>query len=74
MQFEGGAKRMRRRSFCKLLAGGAAAAALLVKTGSARAAAVPGDFNRLNQSYADFCAMPQTERVFYALRGNDIVQ
>ncbi|HEX8938302.1 MAG TPA: alpha-L-fucosidase [Sphingomicrobium sp.] len=64
---------MRRRSFCKLLAGGAVAAALPFRTGAARALTAPANFNRLDRSYAEFCATPESERLFYALRGNDIV-
>jgi alpha-L-fucosidase len=63
---------MRRRTFCKLLAGSAGAAALPFKTGIARASPAPG-FNRLDRTYAEFCATPESERIFYALRGNDIV-
>ena len=64
---------MKRRTFCKLLAGGAAAAALPFKTGVARAAIAPG-FNGLTMDYAQFCALPEQERVFYELKGDSIVQ
>ncbi len=68
---------MRRRSLFKLMAGTAAAAAL---PGAARQAfaetevsGMPPAFDRLEQTYARFCATPERARVFYALRGKTIV-
>ncbi len=63
---------MRRRSFCKLLAGGVAAAAFPPKAGFARWGTA-STFQRLEHSYAEFCATPERERLFYVVRGNDVV-
>ena len=74
---------MQRREFCKLVA--AAAAATAVPSGAAaeaatplqaQGAAVPAEapgFNHLTQHYAEFCATPANERVFYALVNGSIV-
>ena len=61
---------MQRRTFCSLLGGTFAAAALASKSGVARAAAAA--FNRLGQTYAEFCATPEMQRLFYALRGGAV--
>lgn len=63
---------MRRRSFCRLLAGGAGATALPSKFAFARALAAPS-FNRFDHTYAQFCATSERERVFYVVRGDDVV-
>ncbi len=75
---------MQRREFCKLVA--AAAAATAVPSGAAaeaatplqaQGAAVPAEapgFNHLTQHYAEFCATPANERVFYALVNGSIVE
>ena len=72
---------MRRRDFCKLVAAAAAATAvpeavrLSAQTAypsSAADAGVPG-FDTLTQDYAQFCAMPAEQRIFYALVGGEIV-
>jgi len=74
---------MKRREFCKLVA--AAAAATAVPAGAASestepaaqaASAAPANapaFNRLTQHYAEFCATPADQRVFYALLDGKIV-
>lgn len=64
---------MKRRTFCTLLGGGVAAAAVPFKSGIACAAALPSDFNRLSQTYAEFCATPELQRQFFARRGVDVV-
>jgi alpha-L-fucosidase len=74
---------MKRREFCKLVA--AAAAATAVPAGAnaeapapaeaqspAPAAEAPG-FNKLTRHYAEFCATPANQRVFYALVDGKIV-
>lgn len=63
---------MKRRNFCRLLAGGAAAAALPMDFALARAASANG-FGRYTQDYAKFCATPAARRAFYALSGKSIV-
>ena len=66
---------MKRRNFCKLLAGGAVTAALPFKPSRAFAQTPPhaGGFNQLIQSYAEFCATPERQRTFYAFRGANVV-
>lgn len=65
---------MRRREFCGFLAS-SAAATLPLKFGKAFAQGVaePARFNRLAQTYAQFCATPEAQRLFYARRGTAIV-
>jgi alpha-L-fucosidase len=73
---------MQRREFCKLMAAAAAvtavpAAAISESTEpaeaqAAAAAEVPG-FNKLTQHYAEFCATPANQRIFYALVNGRIV-
>ena len=58
---------MRRRDFCAYLAGAVTATGLPVPA-LARAASASG-FGRYAQDYAQFCATPQMQRVFYALQG-----
>ncbi len=73
---------MQRREFCKLMAAAAAATAIpATALGQAASAeessvsgAVPAGFNQLTQTYAEFCATPAAQRVFYALVGGKIVQ
>jgi alpha-L-fucosidase len=64
---------MRRRSFFKMVAGTAATAALPGAARRGLAGGAPPPFDRLGSSYARFCATPQRQRVFYALRGKAIV-
>lgn len=66
---------MDRREFCKLLgSAGAGAVALPFGVQRAFAQSLPSGFDRPTQSYAQFCATPETERLFYALQGNAIVE
>jgi alpha-L-fucosidase len=76
---------MRRREFCKLMAAAAAATAVPGSAvGSAKAGGqefppdtmAPRDasgFGALTQDYAQYCATPANERIFYALEGGKIV-
>ncbi len=63
---------MQRREFCKLMA--AAAAARAIPAAGESHGAAPAGFNTLHQSYADFCATPAEQRVFYALVDGKIVE
>src|SRR5581483_17391 len=63
---------MQRREFCKLIAAAAAAGAIPAKGQSA--AGAPAGFNRLRQTYEEFCATPENQRTFYALIDNKIVE
>ena len=64
---------MKRRDFCISLAGSAAAISLPVSARFARArAAVASRFAQYHQTYAQFCATPAAQRIFYALRGQTI--
>jgi alpha-L-fucosidase len=63
---------MQRREFCKLMAAAAAANAIPMK-GQAGSSA-PAGFNKLHQTYEEFCALPDAERVFYALVDGRIVE
>ena len=69
-----GVKSMRRRSFFKMMAGTAAAAALPVGAGRALAHGAASAFGRIGQTYARFCATPEMQRVFHALRGKAITK
>ena len=71
---------MRRRSFFKTLGGVAATSALGqslrgLAAASASASSVPPAerFDRYTQGYAQLCATPEQERVFYALHDGQIV-
>ena len=64
---------MRRREFCKAL-GAAAAAGWPLSAKQAETASVPEGFNQLTEDYAQFCAKPAGERVFYALEAGKIVR
>ncbi|MFZ0690724.1 MAG: alpha-L-fucosidase [Acidobacteriaceae bacterium] len=79
---------MRRREFCKLMAATAAATAVPGSQpvsaqaaepappetmGPAQASADASGFGAYTQDYAQFCATPESERVFYALEGGKIV-
>ena len=63
---------MLRRDFCKLMAVAAAARAIRVKAQAALSA--PAGFNTLHQTYEEFCATPEKDRVFYALVDGKIVE
>ena len=69
---------MRRRHFFKLMAGTAAAASLPVPAGAAgqepsELRPTPRRFDQDAYDYAQFCAMDERERVFYALHDGVIV-
>jgi alpha-L-fucosidase len=59
---------MRRRSFFKVMAGAAAAALPMLPRRALAGSALRG-CNDLEQSYARFCATPETQRAFHALHG-----
>ncbi len=61
---------MDRRKFCKIL-GVTAAATIARKTWSSRARAVASD--PASFDYAHFCALPEAERIFSAVSGDQIV-
>ncbi|MGH8201672.1 MAG: alpha-L-fucosidase [Steroidobacteraceae bacterium] len=63
---------MRRRGFFKIMAGTAAAAALPSAARRALASGAVPDFNRVEQTYARFCATPEMRRAFYALHGGRV--
>jgi alpha-L-fucosidase len=63
---------MKRRSFCKMLAGTAAAAAVPLGARRGLAAGAAPAFERVRETYARFCATPELRRVFYALRGRNL--
>ncbi len=56
---------MQRRDFCKLIT--AAAAAQGIPAMSQTGASAPAGFNTLHQTYEEFCATPERDRIFYAL-------
>ncbi len=60
---------MQRREFCKLMAAATAARAISAKGQSA----APSGFNKLDWTYEQFCATPESERIFYALVNGKIV-
>ncbi|NNM84260.1 MAG: alpha-L-fucosidase [Phycisphaerales bacterium] len=70
---------MKRREFCKVLAGAAAAAvtATTLKPHELRAATATGSiapgFGDPGESYAQFCNTPELDRTFYELKGKNIV-
>ncbi|MGB9079233.1 MAG: alpha-L-fucosidase [Terracidiphilus sp.] len=63
---------MQRREFCKLIT--AAAASTAVSAKGQAAASAPSGFNHLHQTYEEFCATPESQRVFYALVDGKIVE
>ena len=63
---------MNRRDFCKFAAA-AAALPRLAPANEARQSQVANGFGVYTQDYAGFCAMPERERVFYALDKGRIV-
>ncbi len=63
---------MQRRDFCKLIAATAAAKALPVTAQAGDVA--PAGFNKLNQTYEEFCATPEGKRIFYALVNGKIAE
>jgi alpha-L-fucosidase len=68
---------MERREFCKLAAAAAGTAAMSGHIGWAQhagSATVAAGFGRVTENYAQFCARPESERVFYALVDGRIVE
>ncbi len=66
---------MQRRSFCKLLASTTVSAGLPLRPGFGHAQGRGASgFGRYRQSYAEFCATPESQRVFYAVQGRAVVQ
>lgn len=63
---------MQRREFCKLIAAAAAARAISAKAQTS--AGAPSGFNSLHQTYEQFCATPESQRVFYAMVDGKIVE
>lgn len=63
---------MQRREFCKLIAAAAATGAMQGK--SQPIASSPSAFNKLRQTYEEFCATAEKDRVFYALVDGKIVE
>lgn len=63
---------MQRRDFCKLVAAGAVVP--LIPRVSQAQDLIPKGFIRSTQDYAEFCATPENQRVFYALHGTRIVR
>ena len=66
---------MRRREFCKLMAGTVAATAVPAAAQSNNAAKSPvfKSYNTYAEDYAKFCATPASERVFYGLENGRFV-
>lgn len=67
---------MQRRDFCKILAIAAASRAIPAfgQTAQSNQLELPDEFDRYIEDYAQFCALPPEERVFYELNGGKIVQ
>ena len=67
---------MQRRDFCKLLAGTAASKALpsYPHVASSSQSEIPKGFNHNTQDYAEFCALPPENRVFYKVSDGKIVE
>ncbi|SPE18104.1 Alpha-L-fucosidase [Candidatus Sulfotelmatomonas gaucii] len=63
---------MQRRDFCKLIAAATAARSIGVEAQAGLSA--PAGFNKLHQTYEEFCSTPEKERVFYALVDGKIVE
>jgi alpha-L-fucosidase len=63
---------MKRREFCKLIAAVAAANAIPMKGHAG--SSVSAGFNKLHQTYEEFCALPEKDRVFYALVDGKIIE
>src|SRR5579875_4032534 len=67
---------MERRSFLRMTAAAAASTTVDARWAWAEqaGAAVPAGFGRVTESYAEFCARPESERVFYAVVNGRIVE
>ncbi len=67
---------MQRRDFCKFLAVATASKALASfgQTAGVNGAAVPSGFANYSRDYAQFCALPPKQRVFYTVSDGRIVE
>ena len=65
---------MRRRDFCKLIASAAASAAVPVIGQTSEATQPLNGFGTITGDYAQFCATPADQRVFYALEDGKFVK
>ena len=67
---------MQRRDFCKLMAATAAAAAVpsVAQTTAETQSPAFDDFNKFTEDYAEFCATPADQRVFYAYEGGKFIK
>ena len=67
---------MQRRDFCKFLAVTTASKALPTfgQTAGANEAAMPSGFGDYSRDYAQFCALPPKQRVFYTVSDGRIVE
>ncbi len=67
---------MRRRDFCKLVAAAAAARTVRLGAQSGDAAQSPAfrEFDTYTEDYAQFCATPAAQRLFYALENGQIAK
>jgi len=67
---------VQRRDFCKFLTIAAASRAFPAfgEGGRDNQSSSPDGFNRYTQDYAQFCALPPDERVFYEVSGDKIVE
>ena len=67
---------MKRRDFCKLIGSAAAAAAMPASAQASGDTGSPtgGGFDKFTEDYAQFCATPADQRVFYALQNGKIVK
>jgi len=63
---------MQRREFCKSIAAAFAVNAIPIK--AQLETSTPAGFNQLRRTYEEFCAMPEKDRVFYALVDGKIVE
>ncbi len=66
---------MQRRDFLKLIAAAAAAKSLpaAAQTGGEAAIPAPADFNRYDEDYLQFCAMPADHRRYYELQQGQFI-
>ncbi|NNM86273.1 MAG: alpha-L-fucosidase [Phycisphaerales bacterium] len=65
---------MNRRSFCKLIGAAAAASPLAPSLARTDASVFATGFGQDTRTYAEFCATPPEDRIFYTVRGNRIVR
>lgn len=65
---------MQRRDFCKIIAATAAAAVMPASGQTSDAPELPRAFDTLTEDYAQFCATPAHDRLFFALENARLVQ